>query len=236
MTADQPTAITPESTSAAEALLGEPAESTAPHPQDVSVSLSAIGTVSADTFSATGSAIGVASVDGDAAITASVTPAIMTRGTTTVQQSYASAIIVGGGAETRMHQAAAPLIIGKTVDMSQSGAVALVTGKAHVRQSWVGVVLSPKTKVSEDSRVIVSTSAALIIGVAVLGGLGLVAAAIVFGAREAARRRAAAVHPMLALPHLRHMPHLPDFSAMRMPDMAAVQAKLRELKEMRPGR
>jgi len=225
MTADDTTTLTPASV--AETPASEPGKATTPHRQDVAVSLSAIGTVSADSFSATGSAIGVASVDGDAAITASVAPAVMARGATTVLQSYVSAVIVGGGAETRMHQAAAPLIIGKTVGMTQSGAVALVTGEAHVKRSWVGVVVSPKTTVSEDSRVVVSTTAALIIAAAVLGGLGLVAAAIVFGVRAAARRQAAAAHPAFALPHL------PDFSAMRMPDLSGVQAKLKELRERR---
>jgi F0F1-type ATP synthase membrane subunit c/vacuolar-type H+-ATPase subunit K len=231
MTADETNASSPATATPAEVAATEPAETASGyHPQDVSVSLSAIGTVSADTFSATGSAIGVASVDGDAAITASLSPAVLTRGTTTVQQSYVSAIIVGGGAETRVHQAATPLIIGKSVDMTQSGTCALVTGEADVKRSWVGVVISPKTTVSDDSRVMVSTTAALIIGAAVLGGLGLVAAAIVFGVRAAARRHAAAMRPSLSLPHLRHMP---DFSAIHLPDLGALAEKVRDLKSGR---
>jgi hypothetical protein len=64
----------------------------------------------------------------------------------------------------------------------------------------------------------------------VLGGLGLVAAAIVLGVRAAARRHAATMRPSFSMPNLRHMP---DFSAMHLPDLAAVQAKLRELKSGR---
>lgn len=170
---------------------------------DVQANLSAMGTVQAGTLSATGSMIGAASIDGDAAITASFAPAVMTKGETTIQQSYTSAIIVGGGANTKIHQAFAPIIVGKTMDASQSGACLMVTGEAEVKHSWVGIVLAPKAEISEDSHVIITTGAALIIGAALFGGLGLVALAVTLGVRRVMHWR-----PSIS------MPNLPDFSAL----------------------
>ena len=166
---------------------------------DVQANLSAIATVSTDSLSATGSAIGVASVDGDATITASMIPATLVRGNATIQQSYVSAAIVSG--DTKVHQAVAPLIIGKTMDISQGGGAVLLSGEANVTNSWVGIVLSPKTTVSEDSRVLIGTKAAMIIALAVFGGFGLVALVGWLGVRKAMRWR-----PSISLPSL------PDFS------------------------
>jgi hypothetical protein len=171
---------------------------------DVQANLSAMGSVQAGSLSATGSAIGAASVDGDATITASFVPALLMRGDATIQQSYASAMIVGGNGNTSVHQAASPLIIGKTMDVSQAGAVALVSGDADIKRSWVGIVLAPRVAISENSRVLISTKAALIIALAVFGGLGLVALAVTLGVR-----RVMAWRPTLTLPSL------PDFSTIQ---------------------
>ena len=177
---------------------------------DVQANLSAMATVSAGSLSATGSAIGAASVDGDATITASMVPLLLARCETTFQQSYASAVIVGGGADMKVHQAAAPLIVGKTMDLTQSGGGVLVTGEANVKQSWVGIVLSPKTTVSEDSRVIVSTKAALIIAAALLGGFGLVAVVMTIGVRRMMRWR-----PSISMPSMPSLPALPHLAELQ---------------------
>ena len=177
---------------------------------DVQANLSAMCTVKAGSLSATGSAIGAASIDGDATITASAVPALITKGETTIQQSYASAIIVGGGANTKVHQAASPLIVGKTMDISQAGAVALVTGEADVKSSWVGIVLAPKTTISEDSHVIISTKAALIIALALFGGMGLVALAISLAVRRIMRWR-----PTITIPGMSSLPQLPDLATLQ---------------------
>ena len=172
---------------------------------DVQANLSAMATVSAGSLSATGSAIGAASVDGDATITASMVPVLLARGETTFQQSYASAVIVGGGADTKLHQACAPLIVGKTMELTQSGGGVLVTRQADVKGSWVGIVLSPETTVSEDSHVIVSTKAAIIIAAALFGGLGLVALAVTFGVRRVMHWR-----PSISMPTLPNLPNLAE--------------------------
>jgi hypothetical protein len=130
---------------------------------------------------------------------------VLCRGNATLQQSYVSAMIVSGGGETKVHQAASPLIVGKTVDLTQSAGGVLVTGEADVKSSWVGIVLSPKTTVSEDSHVIVSTKAALIIAAALFGGLGLVALAIALGVRRVMHwRPSVAMPPMPDLSGLQH--------------------------------
>lgn len=185
-------------------------------------SLSAVGSVHADAFAATGSLIGVANVEHNARITASIAPAVLSRGATTVQQSYASAVIVGGGAETRIHQAAAPIIVGKTTEMVQSAACAVVTGEANVHRSWVGMVVSPKATISEDSRVLISPAAALIIGLALITGIGVVALVAVLLARRAYEQRRAAL--------MARLPHLPDFSAMHGPNFSAMARKVHDLK------
>jgi hypothetical protein len=218
MTADETTPITPEppvfeaETPAPEPVFHKvgPLAALKMSGDDVQANLSAMGSVQAGSLSATGSAIGAASIDGDATITASMVPALLTRGNTTVQQSYASAVIVGGGANTKVHQAASPLIIGKTMDISQSGACALVTGEADVKSSWVGIVLSPKTIVSEDSHVIVSTKAALIIALALFGGLGLVALALTIGVRRVMQWR-----PTINVPGIASLPALPNLAMLQ---------------------
>lgn len=199
-----------------------PESETACCADDSCTTLSAVGSVHADAFAATGSLIGVANVERDARITASVAPAVLSRGATIVQQSYTSAIIVGGGAETRIHQAAAPIIVGKTTEMVQSGACTVVTGEANIRNSWVGMVLSPKATVSEDSRVLISPAAAIIIGLALITGIGVVAVVAVLLARRAYEQRRSAF--------MARLPHLPDFSAWHAPDLSAMAAKVRELK------
>jgi hypothetical protein len=191
----------------------------APPADDSCATLSAMGSVHADAFAATGSLIGVANVERSARITASVAPAVLSRGTTTVQQSYASAVIVGGGAETRIHQAAAPIIVGKTTEMVQSGAGVIVTGEANVRNSWVGMVISPKATVSEESRVLISPAAAVIIGLALITGIGVVAVVAVLLARRAYEQRRAAL--------MARLPHLPDLSMLHLPDFSAMAERIK---------
>ncbi|MDR3686235.1 MAG: hypothetical protein P4L93_04675 [Coriobacteriia bacterium] len=177
---------------------------------DVQANLSAMGSVTAGSLSATGSAIGAASVEGDATITASMVPALLAKGDTTIQQSYASAMIVGGGGNTTVHQAVSPLIIGKTMDISQAGAGVLVTGDADVKSSWVGIVLAPKTTISENSRVIIDTKAAFIIAIALFGGLGLIALAVTLATRRLMRWR-----PTITIPGVKSLPQLPDLATLQ---------------------
>jgi hypothetical protein len=127
-------------------------------------------------------------------------------------------MIVSG--ETKVHQAASPLIIGRVVDASQSGACAVLAGEANVTRSWVGMVLSGKTTVSEDSRVIISTKAAMIIALALFGGFGLVALVGWMGVRKVTSWR-----PTINVPGLPEFTsHLPNLNIKREDVQAVVEA------------
>jgi len=179
----------------------EPVEQTAPHAAgtlqvgDMKASFSAIGAAEAAALSATGSAIGSASVGGDADMTASAVGIVTAKGSASFHQAYASAFIAGG--DTTISQAASPVIIGKSVSMEQGVGAVVITGDADFKRSWVGVLLAPRASVSEDSKVLIDAKAALIIAAVLLGGFGLVAVAIYFGARRVSQWR-----PSIALPQL----------------------------------
>jgi hypothetical protein len=190
---------------------------------DVQANLSAIVTANAGTLNATGSAIAMASVGGDSTVTACAVPLSIVKGNATIQQSYASAMIVSG--ETKMHQAASPLIIGRVVDMSQTGACAVLASEANISRSWVGMVLSTKTNVSDDSRVIISTKAAMIIALALFGGFGLVALVGWLGVRRVMHWR-----PTINVPGLpdisKYIPNIGD-------SVADVQSFIEHVKQFR---
>ena len=156
---------------------------------------SAIGSAHTGSLISTASAIGLATVEGDAQITVSAVPILRTAGGATFSQAYASAVIVGGDME--IHQAAAPVIIGKGINASQVGACAMVTGEAEVTHSTIGLLLARSTNVSEDSRILLSTRGALIIAAALLGGFGLVAVAVIMSAQRVAEWR-----PNISLPNM----------------------------------
>lgn len=210
--------------------------------EDLQATFSAVAQASTGSLEATGSAIGMTTVEGDATLTASAAPLVFTHGDATVQQSYASAVIAGGGSFTRVRQSAAPLMVGKTMELEQVGAVALVTGEAKVKKSWVGIIAAPSVEVSDDSKVIITTRGALIIGAALLGGFGLVALimTIAFGrATNRMRRRLSPRGIASALPgqlssltdqissrvqsRLKHLPEMPE-----MRDISHAARKVRE--------
>jgi hypothetical protein len=154
---------------------------------DIHASGSAIGSSHSNSLTATASAIGLANVDGDAQITVSAVPILRTAGGATFSQAYASAVIVGGDME--IHQAAAPVIIGKQLDATQVGAAVVITGDADIKRSTIGLLLSRSANVSEDSRVLLSTKAALIIACALFGGFAFVAIALIMSAQRVAEWR-----------------------------------------------
>jgi hypothetical protein len=119
------------------------------------------------------------------------------------------------------------------MDISQGGACVLLTGEADVKRSWVGIVLSPQVTVSEDSRVLISTKAALIIGFAILGGFGIIAVIGWLGVRRLMRWR-----PTIRIPGLpdvsQRLPawakSLPEFKR-TLPDLATLSERLHNLQK-----
>ncbi len=168
--------------------------------ESVQASLSAIGSVHAQEVEAVGSAVGFVSAGGDATITASYAPIVHSKGNIHVRQSYTSAVIAASDME--ISQSLAPIIVGKQLSVQQGGGVVLLAGEAEVKNGFVGVLLSPKATVSDDSKVLLSTKAAIIIAAALFGGFALVAVVMVLGARRVTSWR----------PNI-NLPELPDFSA-----------------------
>ncbi len=166
----------------------------------VQASLSAIGSAHAEDFEAVGSAVGFVSAGGDATITASYAPLVHAKGDIHVRQTYTSAVIAGSDME--ISQAVAPIIVGKQLSVQQGGGVVLLAGDAQVSNGFVGVLLSPKATICDDSRVLLSTKAAIIIAAALFGGFALVAVVMVIGARRVMSWR----------PNI-NLPDMPDFQA-----------------------
>lgn len=180
-----------------------PSETSAPHATTeleataLTANMSAIGTAQTGELSATGSAIGIASVDGDASVSMCAVPLLSAKGNATFRQSYASAFLAGESID--VSQGGAPLMLAKHITIDHGAGVALVAGEAKVKSGWIGLVLSGKTEIAEDAHVVVTTKAAMIIALAVFGGLGLVAVAVFLGAQ-----RVAAWRPQVSLPPLPH--------------------------------
>lgn len=177
--------------------------------ESLQANLSAIATAQVGSLEAVGSAVGFANVSGDATVTASATPIVYAKGNVSVRQSYTSAVLAGGDME--ISQAGAPLIIGKRLSVSQGGAVAMAAGEAEVSNGFVGILISPKATISEESRVLIGTKAALIIAAALLGGFGLVALVMVLGVR-------------------RVMTWRPQISVPQLPSLAEVQERIAQMR------
>lgn len=166
----------------------------------VQASLSAVGAAHAEEFEAVGSAVGFVSAGGDATITASCAPIVHAKGNIHVRQAYTSAVIAGGDME--ISQSVAPIIVGKQLSVKQGGGCVLLAGEAQVSNGFVGVLLSPKAAISDNSRVLLSTRAALIIAAALFGGFALVAVVMALG-----------VHRTMSWRPNIHVPAVPDFRA-----------------------
>lgn len=195
----------------------------------------AIGSLQTVDFAGSQSAIGSALVEGDAEISSSLI-GMVTAGSVELFQGAAGVVMVDGDAS--VEQGAAQVLVARTATIESGGAGVLVTGDAALARSWVGVMAARNAEISEDSRVIIDVKAALIIGAFLFGGLGLVAAAMLMGARRVASRMPhlplmhhghGGAHAM-RMPHLHmpDMPKLPDLPKMPdLPNVADLVAKLR---------
>ncbi len=146
---------------------------------DLQANLSAVGFAKTEWFESIGSAVGVAVVDGDAEISTSATPFVITKGDTDFHQAYASAVIAGG--TVRVHQGGSPLMIAKKLKVKQGGSAVMVAGDAKVKRSFIGILFSRHTELSENSKVLVTGTGATIISAALIGGLALIAYSVFGG-------------------------------------------------------
>lgn len=157
------------------------------------VSLSAIASAKTVSLDASGSAVGLATVDGDATASLSAIGIMAAKGNATMRQSYASAFVAGD--ELSLSQSAAAMAGARTISFERSAAVASVAAETSVRGGFVGLVISGRTDISEDAKVLLTGRAVLIIALALLGGFGLVALALAYGAQ-----RVSAWRPSISLP------------------------------------
>ncbi len=167
------------------------------------VSLSAIASAKTESLSATGSAIGIASTGGDVNLQLSALGLAAAKGSGSMRQSYASAFVASE--QLALSQSAVPLGIARTITFEQSGALVSASAETTVRRGFIGILLSGRTDVAEDSKVLLDTRGALILAAALLGGFGLVAAAMFFGARRLSQWR-----PSISMPSMRDFPSLKE--------------------------
>jgi len=163
--------------------------------ESAEANLSAVGVTKTDDLTVVGSAIALATVEGDAEVNTSMVPLLIAKGDARFHQAYASAFIAGGSVDVR--QGGSPIIVGKELSVEQGGGVVMLASEAQVGHSVVGLLVSPNATISDDSRVLLSTKAALIIAAALLGGFGIVAIAMLLGVRRVMQWR-----PQINLPSL----------------------------------
>ncbi|MDO8963424.1 MAG: hypothetical protein Q7W30_02915 [Coriobacteriia bacterium] len=177
--------------------------------------MTAIAAVDTNEFSANQSAVATASVEGDAYLNTSAV-GMMTTDSATVRQSLAGAI--SSETDVMVTQSAVPLIIAKKVDLDSSASCMVVATEATAARSWVGLLAARNATLSEDSRVIIDWKAALILGACLLGGFGIIAVGVFFGARRIAGAisdlgdRIPKLPDLSGLANLPHMPHMPHLS------------------------
>jgi hypothetical protein len=171
-------------------------------------SMTALGSVETGSLSATQSAIGSANVGADAEVSMSAVGMLSAKGASTVKQGIAGCVMAEGDAT--VSQGGAGVVIADKVTLEHSFGGALLANDAELRQSRVVVLLSRKTTLSEDSRVIFDWKAALILA-AVLAGFAGIAALLGFLLVRKGIRTARDLSSRL--PHLPEMPHLPELPA-----------------------
>jgi hypothetical protein len=210
----------------------------------------AIGSVSTEEFDASQCLICSATVDGDASIGASAI-GVLSANSVGVHQGGAAVMVVDG--DVSIDQGCAQVIVSRSAGLERGGVGILVTGEANLARSWVGVMAARNATLSDDSRVVIDTRSALIIGGLLFAGLGAVALCVFLAGRRIAARmphlpwtshghRGGTMHGNMArmmrarlheMPKMAHladlpkMPHLPDMPKIDLPALVEMIAKLR---------
>lgn len=169
----------------------------------LNASRTALGSARTTSLTAAQSALGNVSVEGNATVSASVVGMLST-GDVTLRQSAAGAVMADGNAA--VSQSFAPLIVGRRVETSGTVNCMTIAEESSATRSWIGLMAARNATLHEGSRVVIDWRAALILGLFMLGGFGIIAGVIWL----AARRMIQAVSSLSAnLPHLPHLPELP---------------------------
>jgi hypothetical protein len=183
------------------------AEARSPLVATLQTSMTALGAVDAGALNATQSAIGSATVQGDAELSASAVGVLSVKGDASLRMGTAATVMAEGDAS--LSQGAAAVVVAGNVSMERSLTGAILANRADVRQGNVVLLLSRETTLSEGSRVLFDWKASLILaGVA----LALTGMAGVLGFLLVRRGVGAARRFTDSLPHLPEFPHLPDWT------------------------
>jgi hypothetical protein len=146
---------------------------------------SAIGGVSTGALDASTSMIGGVSAGGDVDLQMSAVGVILAKQNVDFRQGWVNNVLATG--DVSVTQGGNAMMIGRSATLENAGSAVVLAGDAKVNRGWVGMVIAGKTEVSEDSRVFITTRAALIIAAALFGGLGLVALAMLFASGKVAK-------------------------------------------------
>jgi hypothetical protein len=145
--------------------------------------MSAIMTADVTDLHTTGTVLGVATVGKDAEITSSAAGLISAGGAVSIHQAVAWGVMSKG--DVAVDQGASMLAVAHDYRVQSGVAGVVIATEATVSRGWIGFLLAPKATLADDSRVLIGTIPALIIGGAIVIGFGLLAIAGVRTARSA---------------------------------------------------
>lgn len=173
-------------------------------------SMTAIASAETGELDATQSAIASLTTHGDAHVSGSAI-GLLNGVTTNVKQSVAGAVIADANA--LVEQSLTPAIVARHVDVTGSASAVTVAEDVTATKTWIGLMAARNATLSEDSRVLIDWKGAIILGLFLLGGFGLVAVVVWFAARRVIGALAE-VRDSLHLPgisSLAHLPHVPEW-------------------------
>lgn len=185
------------------------------------VQSSAVGSLKAEEAGVVSSAVGVVSATGDVSIDSSFAGAVLAGGAVDMTQAGSIDVLTKG--DVSMHQAGTVVLLsGRDVTIDTGGAGVSMARTTTVRNGWVGFLLSGRTELSDDSRVILDAKAAAVFGL-VFGGIMILAFGGLAGWGWWRYRQWRATWPQMPrmphLPQMSQMPHLPHMPHMEMPRM-----------------
>lgn len=152
----------------------------------IEASLSAIASASAGALEANGSAVGLANVAGDADIGTSMVGFVTAKGAGSVKQSYVQGLVAGDTVD--LQQTVTAAVLARTITFERSGALVSMSGDTEVKGGVIGLLLSGRSSVSDDARVLLTGRALAVLALALFGGLGLVALAVMWGSQQVAAK------------------------------------------------
>ena len=173
----------------ARAAAGGDDAATAPHLADrakadaMRANMSAIMTADVTDLQTVGTLVGVATVGNDAEITTSAAGLVSAGRDASIHQAVAWGVV--GKGDVSIDQGASMLAVAHDYSVQSGVAGVVVATEATVSRGWIGFLLAPKATLSDDSRVLIGTIPALIIGGAIVLGFGILAVAGVRTARSA---------------------------------------------------